>query len=178
VKKLIAVLLCVFTFAGTALVYPVYHYLLSEVKLQAQLLMHSTISPDELVTLRIANKDAGQQNGFIKTGEDEIQFHGRMYDVVTMSRHNDTLQYVCISDYNEDMLNTIFARAFNVTADHSPVPDNTQKTIVPNCIRDFLVCTKLHVTYSPLIAHSSGHYQFSIPAPESGDVLYSPPEIV
>jgi len=175
-KKFVVIALAVFTLSGTALVYPVYQYFLSEVKLQAQLLTHSSLPSEQLVSIRIAKKDANQKNGFKQTGTDEIQFHGQMYDVVSSSQQGDMMIFQCISDHNEDVLNNVFSQVLNLNTDHSNLPNNNQKLLIQNCIKEFLVCKQLrahHTTYSLVFFTPQ---DFPVALSTFSDVLYSPPK--
>ena len=100
----------------------------------------STYIPKEKLTLITLNKYESGALGFNYEDDSEIKYNGCMFDICEREIKNDVVYLYCLSDENEDALNSSFcefvSRNLNENSKNIPTA-NIIKNISFDCILEF-----------------------------------------
>ncbi len=90
--------------------------------------MISGINPEMLLVLRFSHTDASRLLNW--EHELEFEFKGNMYDIVKVTRTNDSVSYLCWPDHRETLLNIELNRLVDMAmGDNSENKQNNKRLI-------------------------------------------------
>ena len=77
---------------------------------QRAIISNSVFNKDKVIEFVISINDAKKNTDFIDEDENEFEYKGQMYDVISQKTSGDSIYINCISDKEEDHLKDVAAR--------------------------------------------------------------------
>ena len=91
--------------------YIAWHISLQSVRYsQRAIISNSVFNKDKVIEFVFSINDAKKNKDFIDEDENEFEYKGQMYDVISQKISGDSIYIICISDKEEDHLKDVAAR--------------------------------------------------------------------
>ncbi|MCE1163995.1 MAG: hypothetical protein LWX07_01175 [Bacteroidetes bacterium] len=129
--SILLILMLVFNSAGYVLMYFQLKFFF---KKEAFGKLENYVDSDELTVIKMTRQDYYDKAGNLQvTGDNEITYFGKFYDISSIKANGDSVEIVCLSDENESRLDEVFELFFSLN-----IMDKFSKGASSNIIKSLI----------------------------------------